>query len=61
MEPSAHELAEISSEVQPPPPIETGIIAALGANGHGSGPETEHDFDLRDILHALQAVRFGDF
>src|SRR3954464_4154957 len=61
MEPSAHELAEISSEVQPPPPIETGIIAALGANGHGSGPETEHDFGLRDILHALQAVRFGDF
>src|SRR4051794_21734776 len=61
MEPSAHELAEISSEVQPPPPIETGIIAALGANGHGSGPETDHDVDLRDILHALQAVRFGDF
>ena len=61
MEPSAHELAEISSEVQPPPPIETGIIAALGTNGHGSGPETEHEFGLRDILHALQAVRFGDF
>ena len=64
MEPTAHELAEISSEVQPSPSIEagiTGIIATLGSNGHGSGPETEHGFDLRDILHALQAVRFGDF
>src|SRR3954470_17612644 len=61
MEPSAQDLAEISSEVQPSASIEAGIIATLGSNGHGSGPETDHDFDLRDILHALQAVRFGDF
>src|SRR4051794_14122180 len=61
MEPTAHEPFEISSEVQPPPAIETGILATLGSNGHGSGPQTGHDVDLRDILHALQAVRFGDF
>ena len=61
MEPSAQDLAEISSEVQPSASIEAGIIATLGSNGHGSGPETGHDVDLRDILHALQAMRVGDF
>src|SRR3954471_22517541 len=40
MEPSAHDLAEISSDVQPPASIEAGIIATLGSNGHASGPET---------------------
>src|SRR3954469_12825797 len=61
MEPTAHDLAEISSELQPPPPIEAGIVATLGSNGHGAGREAEHGLELRDILQALQAVRFGDF
>src|SRR3954452_10517414 len=65
MEPTAHDLAEISSELQPPPSIEAGIdagvIATLGSNGHGAGRQAEEGLDLRDILHALQAVRFGDF
>ena len=61
MEPTAHDLAEISSEMPPSPPIEAGIVATLGSNGHGPRPEAEDGLDLRDILHALQAVRFGDF
>src|SRR3954453_7763854 len=61
MEPMANGLAEISSEVPPSPSIEAGIIARLDSDGNGFGPETEHGADLRPILHALQAVRFGDF
>src|SRR4051794_25589654 len=61
MEPMANGLAEISSEVQPSPSIEEGIITTLGSDGNGFGPDTEHGVDLRQILHALQAIRFGDF
>src|SRR5438309_6945846 len=60
MEPMDNGLAETSSEMQPSPAIEAGIIATLGSNGHDSA-ETVHGADLRPILHALQAVRFGDF
>ena len=61
MEPTADGLVEISSEVQSPPPLEAEPASPLVPNGHELAQEAEDGFDLRHILHALQAVHFGDF
>ena len=61
MEPTPNGPAEISSETQPPLSVEAGIVAALGSNGHDAAPDTADNLDLRQMLHALQAVRGGDF
>ncbi|MGE5269756.1 MAG: HAMP domain-containing protein, partial [Thiohalocapsa sp.] len=64
MDPTADGLAEISSDVQSPP-LEAEALAGLAGNGHdaapGPGDSSEDSFDLRQMLYALQAVRFGDF
>src|SRR4051794_28876275 len=71
MEPTADGLVEITSDVQSSPPVVDEAIAALGQNGHDSGHDTAapngivaldgEDFDLHQMLQALQAVRVGDF
>ncbi len=54
-------LTEIVPEVLPsaPPPFED-VSHAVEPNGHGNGNLAD-SFDQHALLHALQAVRFGDF
>ncbi|HEY8874410.1 MAG TPA: HAMP domain-containing protein, partial [Stellaceae bacterium] len=71
MEPTADGHVEISSEIEPGAPVVDEAIAALGQNGHDNGHDTValdgtvtldgEDFDLHQMLQALQAVRVGDF
>ena len=70
MEPTADGLVEITSDVQSGPPMVDEAIAALGQNGHENGHDVApngivaldgEDFDLHQMLQALQAVRVGDF
>src|SRR5689334_22058840 len=77
MEPTADGLVEITSDIQPAAPVVDEAIAGLGQNGHDNGHDTVapngvvasdgivaidgEDFDLHQMLHALQAVRIGDF
>jgi len=73
MEPTADGLVEITADIQPGAPVVDEAIGALGSNGHDtaapngvmapSGVVTidGEDFDLHQMLHALQAVRVGDF
>jgi signal transduction histidine kinase len=64
MEPTADGLVEIVSDIEPGAPVVDEEIAALGPNGHapnGTVTLDGEDFDLHQMLHALQAVRVGDF
>jgi HAMP domain-containing protein/CheY-like chemotaxis protein/signal transduction histidine kinase len=61
MEPTTQNLAEVSADGQSPASVETGIIATSSPNGHAAAARTEPELDARDLLQALQAVRFGDF
>src|SRR6266851_7439338 len=70
MEPTADGLVDIASdiqpsEIQPASPVVDEAVAALAPNGHENGHDTlaidGADFDLHQMLHALQAVRIGDF
>src|SRR6202049_3255497 len=73
MEPTADGLVEIASEVQPGAAVVDEAVAALGSNGHdraardgtaapnGTATLDGEDFDLHQMLHALQAMRVGDF
>src|SRR4029077_8290583 len=62
--PTADGHVEVATDVQHSP-VATDETAALGANGHdpavANGALDGADFDLHQMLHALQAVRFGDF
>src|SRR5947209_1504642 len=61
MEPTADGLVEVTSDIHPGPPVGDDAIAALVANGHDTSPVEDGDFDLHQMLHALQAMRVGDF
>ena len=61
MEPAADGLDAMTSEAQQPPAFESAAVAAHTANGHDGAPSGEPEFDMRRMLQALQAVRFGDF
>src|SRR5260370_9155266 len=62
--------AEIAADVQPPAlhpggPVVDEAVAALAPNGHENGHDTlaidGAEFDLHQMLQALQAVRARDF
>src|SRR5438874_1272139 len=69
MEPTADGHVEVATDTQHTAVVTDEAVAALGTNGHD--PVADHgvdpgvldgaDFDLHQMLHALQAVRFGDF
>src|SRR5690349_18628842 len=61
MEPTADGLVEVSTDVHPGAPITDEAVVALSTNGHDAAVVEIGDFDLHQMLHALQAVRFGDF
>ncbi|MGH6738796.1 MAG: hypothetical protein ACREDY_07160, partial [Bradyrhizobium sp.] len=61
MEPTADGLAEIAHEFDAPPPTVDHSAAEPAGNGHDAAAYGEPGFDPRQMLHALQAVRFGDF
>src|SRR6266516_1314831 len=66
MEPTADGLVEITADIQPGAPVGDETIGALSSNGHDVAPNGAvaldgEDFDLHQMLHALQAVRVGDF
>src|SRR6202158_4142813 len=66
MEPTADGLVEITPDIQPGAPVVDEAIAALDSNGHVTAAPNGTtidggNFDLHQMLHALQAVRVGDF
>jgi hypothetical protein len=61
MEPTADGLAEVAHEIEAPPLSGDQPVGMLGGNGHDTVAYDEHGFEPRQLLHALQAVRFGDF
>src|ERR1051325_5234094 len=69
MEPTADGLVELASDIQPteiapPETLPNGAsdeTAALNGNGHDRLALDESDVGLHQMLHALQAVRIGDF
>src|SRR5687768_10805276 len=67
MEPTADGLVEITPDSQPGAPVVDEAITGLGSNGHDTAApngmvQVDGDsFDLNQMLHALQAVRVGDF
>jgi HAMP domain-containing protein/CheY-like chemotaxis protein/signal transduction histidine kinase len=64
MEPTADGLVEVTSDLHPTAAATDDAISALapnGATGHAEVLIGAEEFDLNQLLHALQAVRFGDF
>src|SRR5438874_458635 len=65
MEPSADGLVEIATDTAPNAPVVEEALEALATNGHLTEPLEQHvgngAIDLRHMLHALQAMRIGDF
>src|SRR5260221_13299701 len=61
MEPTADGLVEVTSDLHSGTPVLDEAVAALASNGHDTIALADGDFDLHQMLHALQAVRFGDF
>src|SRR5437764_3626387 len=70
MEPTADGLVEIPTDVQraedqPPATVANGAVVeeeiVAVANGHDEQALDEGEFDLQQLLQALQAVRVGDF
>jgi methyl-accepting chemotaxis protein len=61
MEPMADGLAGIAAEADAPASDQQ-AVASIAANGHGRAvAASEEGFDLREMLHALYAVQYGDF
>src|SRR4051794_36720680 len=65
MEPTADGLVEIATDSTPNAPVVEEALEALATNGHlaeeiGNGAD-HGQVELRHMLHALQAVRVGDF
>src|SRR5438105_2475763 len=61
MEPTADGHVEVATDTQHTPVGTDEAVVALGANGHDTSTRDGADFDLHQMLDALQAVRFGDF
>src|ERR1044072_8167241 len=61
MEPTADGLVEVTTDIHAGSPVLEEAAAALGSNGHDTTALVEGDVDLHQMLHALQAVRYGDF
>ncbi|HTV88232.1 MAG TPA: HAMP domain-containing protein, partial [Stellaceae bacterium] len=59
MDTPADGLVELAGEAALPPPIVDAAMAAHSGNGHADA--ATDGFDLHRLLHALQAVRVGDF
>ncbi len=61
MEPTADGLVEVTSDLHPDPAVVDEAVASLGSNGHARPAIDSDVFDPHQMLHALQAVRIGDF
>ena len=60
MEPTADGLVEVTSESLPTAPSINEVVASVSGNGHAA-PATDGDAFNLHLLHALQAMRVGDF
>ena len=61
MAPTADGLVEAISEIAPSPAMLGESVGALGADADDIAADDSEAFDLRQMLHALQAMRVGDF
>src|SRR4051794_24700070 len=61
MEPTADGLAEVATDTVPNARAIEEAVGELHSNGHDVTVVNGDGFDERQLLHALQAVRFGDF
>src|SRR5688572_24396055 len=61
MEPTADGLVEVTSDLHTGIPVLEETVAALASNGHDTTAADNGAFDQQQMLHALQAMRYGDF
>src|SRR6476659_2475367 len=61
MEPTADGLVEVTSDIHTATPVLVEAVVALASNGHDTVAIAEGDFEQHQLLHALQAMRYGDF
>ena len=61
MEPTADGLVEVTSDIHTAAPVLEETVTALASNGHDTATVVEGDFEQHQLLHALQAMRYGDF
>src|ERR1044071_9258262 len=61
MEPTADGLVEVATDTLSPAPGTGEPGGELHSNGHDAGSINGGALDENQLLHALQAMRFGDF